>query len=146
MLPFVHANCFKSISLGEFPLGEWSDAGRTWVESDMVGSISDTFTTKSALETQKNTLLGQCTTKGNAVIAKVEERLNQRKAGLGAEFDKWCTDTFFCPMVRDISIQSRTNEIDQEIVRMKGWYKTNIEKCKQHFNYMHNTLSTHLCS
>ncbi len=142
----VHANCFKSLSLGEYPLGEWSDAGRTWVVTDTVGSFSDAFTTLSALQTQRDTLIDQCSTKGNAVIAEVRKRLNERKAGLGAEFDKTCTDLVFCPLVRDISIQSREREIDQEIGRMQVWYQASISRCEGHFNYMFNTLSPRICS
>ncbi len=145
-LPLAHANCFQSVSLGEYPLGEWSDAGRTWVVSDTVGSFSDAFTTLSALQTQKTALLGECSTKGNAVIAAVEKRLNARRANLGAEFDQTCTDSFFCPMIRDITIQSREDEIDREIGRMQAWYGLSIDKCKSHFNYAFNTLSSSLCA
>ncbi len=141
----AHANCFKSASLGEYPLGEWSDAGRTWVVSDTVGSFSEAFTTRSALQSQRDTLTGECSTKGNAVIAAVEGRLNDRKAGLGAEFDRTCTEVF-CPMFRDISIQSREQEIDREIGRMKAWYNASIGRCEGHFNYMFNTLSPLMCS
>jgi len=145
-LPLVHANCFKLVSLGEYPLGEWSDAGRTWVVSDTVGSFSDAITTPSALKTQKDTLIAQCSTKGKAVIADVEQRLNKQKANLGPEFDKTCTDTIFCPLIRDISIQARESEIEQEIGRMQAWYQGSIERCKSHFNYMFNTLNPHLCA
>jgi len=145
MLPHVHADCFKSVSLGEYPLGEWSDAGRTWVVSDTVGSFSDAIKTQAALVENKNMLIAQCSTKGNAVIAAVEQRLNDRKAGLGAEFDAWCTDSLFCSMIRDITIQSREQEIDREISRMRSWYKFSIEKCGDHFNYTFNTLSPRLC-
>ena len=142
----AHAGCFGSVSLGEHPLGEWSDAGRTWVVSDTVGSFSDAFTTRSALKTQRDNLIGQCSTKGDAVIAEVEKRLNARRAGLGAEFDKTCTHPVFCPMFRDISIQSRENEIDAEISRMKSWYQASIDRCKAHFNFMFNTLSPRMCA
>ncbi len=142
----AHASCFNSVSLGEYPLGEWSDANRTWVESDTVGSFSDVVTTLSAARTQKDELVTQCSTKGNAVVAAVEKRLNDRKTGLGAEFDKTCTDSFICPMIRDISIQSREQEIDREIGRMQAWYEMNIGKCKGHFNYTFNTLSPLICS
>ncbi len=142
----AHANCFEQISLGEYPLGEWSDAGRTWVVSDTVGSFSDFVTTLSAAETQKDTLIGQCSEKGNAVIAEVEKRLNERKTGLGTEFDKTCTDSVICPMIRAITIQSQEREIDQEIGRMKSWYRAGIDRCERHFNYMFNTLSRLLCS
>ncbi len=142
----AHANCFKSVSLGEYPLGEWSDAGRTWVVSDTVGSFSDAFTTQSELRAQRDALIGQCSAKGNAVIAEVEKRLNERKADLGAEFDRTCTDLAFCPLVRDISIQSREREIDQEISRMQSWYRASIDRCEGHFNYMFNTLSPRICS
>lgn len=89
----------------------------------------------------ENTLLEQCSTKGNAVIAAVEQRLNKRKENLGAEFDEWCTDPLFCQMVRDLTIQSRENEIDREIGRMKAWYGLSIEKCVEHFNYAFSKLS-----
>ncbi len=145
-LPVVHAGCFQSLSLGAYPLGEWSDAGRTWVVSDTVGSFSDAFSTQSALEAQKNTLIAQCSTKGNAVIADVEQRLNARRAGLGAAFDATCTDSAFCPLVRDMTIKAREQEIDTEIGRMKSWYQASIEKCKGHFNYTFNTLSPRLCA
>ncbi len=142
----AQASCFKSISLGEYPLGEWSDAGRTWVVSDTVGSLSDTFTTLSAVRTQKDTLIDQCSEKGKAVIAEVERRLNERKVGLGAKFDRTCTDTVICPMIRDISIQAREHEIDSEIGRMQSWYRARIDQCEKHFNYTFNTLSPRLCS
>ena len=141
----AQATCFESVSLGEYPLGEWSDAGRTWVVSDTVGSFSDVVTTLSAAETQRDVLLDQCSEKGNAVIAEVERRLNERKAGLGAEFDRTCTDPVFCPMVRDITIRSREHEIDQEIGRMRSWYRASIGRCEEHFNYTFNTLSPRLC-
>jgi len=142
----VHANCFKSVSLGEYALGEWSDAGRTWVVSGTVGSFSDAFTTRSALQTQRDTLIDQCSTEGNAVISDVRKRLNDRRAGLGAEFDRTCTDAIFCPLVRDISIQSREHEIDQEIGRMQSWYQASIGRCKGHLNYTFTTLSPRICS
>jgi len=142
----AYATCFRSVSLGEYPLGEWSDAGRTWVVSDTVGSFSDVVTTLSAAETQRDILRDQCSEKGNAVIAEVEKRLNERKAGLGAEFDRTCTDPVFCPMVRDITIRSREHEIDQEIGRMRSWYRASINRCEEHFNYTFNTLSPRLCS
>ncbi|MCY4186539.1 MAG: hypothetical protein OXC82_10575 [Rhodobacteraceae bacterium] len=145
-LTVVHANCFQSVSLGEYPLGEWSDAGRTWVVSDTVGSFSDAITTQSALETHKNTLIAQCSTKGNAVIAAVEQRLNEKRAGLGAEFDRTCTNSLFCSMIRDITIQSREYEIDREIGKMKSWYKLSIEKCVMHFNYTFDVLNPRLCA
>ncbi len=145
MLPLVHANCFKSASLGEYPLGEWSDASRTWVESDTVGSFYDSFATQSALEEHKDTLIAQCSTKGNALKNTVAQRLNQRKANLAAEFDQWCTTEPICSMVRDITIRSGEQEIDQEIGRMQAWYDVRIEKCKGHFNYAFNTLNPRLC-
>ena len=142
----AHASCFPSVSLGQYGLGEWSDAGRTWVVSDTVGSFSDAVTTRSAAQTSRDTLIGQCSTKGNAVIAEVEKRLSARRAGLGAKFDRTCTDAVFCPMVRDITIQSQQQEIDQEIARMKSWYGASIDRCKGHFNYVFNTLSPLLCA
>ncbi len=145
-IPLVHANCFKSVSLGEYSLGEWSDAGRTWVESDTVGSFSDVITTQSALVTQRDNLVSQCSTKGKAVIAAVEQRLNKQKANLGPEWDAACGDETFCLMVRDISIRSREQEIDREIGRMQAWYQGSIERCKGHFNYAFNMLSPHLCA
>jgi len=145
-LPLVHANCFKSVSLGEYPLGEWSDAGRNWVVSDTVGSFSDVVTTQSVLKVEKDNLIAQCDTKGKAVIADVEKRLTERKTNLGTEFDKTCTDAIFCPMIRDITIQSHESDIDREIGRMKAWYGKSIEKCKNHFNYAFNLLNPRLCS
>ncbi len=142
----AQANCFNSVSLGEYPLGEWSDANRTWVVSDTVGSFSDVVTTLSAAETRRDALIEQCSTKGKAVVAEVERRLNDRKAGLGAEFDKTCDDPIICPMIRDISIRSRGQEIEREIGRMQAWYEMNIGKCKGHFNYTFNTLSPLICS
>ena len=142
----AHASCFNSVSLGEYPLGEWSDANRTWVESDTVGSFSDVVTTLSAAVTQRDALIQQCSRKGNALVAAVEKRLNDRKAGLGAEFDKTCDDLIICPMIRDISIRSREQEIEREIGRMQAWYEMNIGKCKGHFNYTFNTLSPLICS
>jgi len=141
----AQANCFKSVSLGEYPLGEWSDAGRTWVVSDTVGSFSDAITTQSALETQKDTLIAQCSTKGKAVIAAVEQRLNRQKANIGPEFDATCTVSPICLMIRDITIGSREYEIDQEIGRMQAWYQGSIGRCQSHFNYTFNTLSPRLC-
>ncbi|MCY3982505.1 MAG: hypothetical protein OXC72_05510 [Roseovarius sp.] len=143
---FVHASCFPSVSLGEYPLGEWSDAGRTWVISDTVGSFSDYFTTQSELETHKNTLMAECSTKGNEVIAAVEQKLNERKAGLGAEFDRTCTNTLICPMIRDITIQFQENEIESEIDRMKSWYESRIGMCQSNFNHVFNTISPYLCA
>ena len=142
----AQATCFESVSLGEYPLGEWSDAGRTWVVSDTVGSFSEVVTTLSAAETRRDVLLDQCSEKGNAVIAEVEKRLNERKAGLGAEFDRTCTDPVFCPMVRDITIRARQNEIDREVGRMTSWYRERIGRCEAHFGYMFDTLSPRLCS
>ncbi|MCY4258963.1 MAG: hypothetical protein OXC91_01695 [Rhodobacteraceae bacterium] len=142
----AHANCFPSLTLGDYPLGEWSDADRTWVVSDTVGSSSDYLTTQSAAQAHRDALLEECSTKGNAVIAEVEGRLNERKAGLGAEFDRTCTDMIFCPMVRDTAIQFQENEIDREIDRMKTWYQGRINSCKDHFNYRYNTLSPLICS
>jgi len=98
------------------------------------------------LETHKNTLIAQCSTKGNAVIAAVEQRLNEKRAGLGAEFDRTCTNSLFCSMIRDITIQSREYEIDREIGKMKSWYKLSIEKCVMHFNYTFDVLNPRLCA
>ncbi len=142
----AHANCFDSVSLGEYPLGEWSDAGRTWVVSDTVGSFSDAVTTRSAAQTQRDTLIGQCSTKGKAVMAEIERRLNAKKAGFGAEFDRTCTTFPICSMIRDISIRSREQEIEQEIGRMQAWYGVRIDRCEDHFNYTFNTLSPLMCS
>ncbi len=142
----AHASCFASVSLGEYPLGEWSDASRTWVESDSVGSFSDVVTTRSAAETERDALIEQCSTKGKAVVAAVETRLNTRRAGLGAEFDRTCTDAVICPMIRDISIKSREREIDREIGRMQAWYQMRIGNCEAHFKYTFNTLSPLMCS
>jgi len=142
----AHANCFKSVSLGEYSLGEWSDADRTWVVSGTVGSFSDVVTTRSAAETNRDTLITQCSTKGKEVIADIEKRLNKPRAGFAAEFDKSCTDSVICPMIRDITIQSRGYEIDREIGRMQAWYGASIERCKGHFNYTFNILSPRMCS
>ncbi len=142
----AQADCFPSVSLGEYPLGEWSDADRTWVVSDTVGSFSDVVTTRSEAATSRDTLIEQCSTKGNALITKVESRLNEKKAGLGAEFDEQCTDAVICPMIRDMTIESRENEIDREIDRMKSWYGGRIDRCRDHFNYKFNTLSPLMCS
>ena len=141
----AQADCFKSVSLGEYSLGEWSDAGRTWVVSDTIGSFSDVVTTVSAAQIHRDTLIGQCSTKGNAVIAEIERRLNEQKAGLGAAFDRECGDGIFCAMIREISIQSREYEINREIAKMKGWYQVSIERCEDHFNYTFDTLSPRMC-
>ena len=142
----VQADCFKSASLGEYPLGEWSDANRTWVVTDTVGSFSDAVTTLSALQTQKDTLINQCSTKGKAVITEVEKRLTERKAGIAAKFDRTCDNDFICPMIRDISIQSQEEEVDREIGRMQAWFEISINRCKGHFNYAFNILSPRICS
>ena len=142
----AQADCFPSVSLGEYALGEWSDADRTWVVSDTVGSFSDVVTTLSAAEANRDTLIEQCSTKGNAVIAEVERRLNEKKAGLGAAFDEWCTDSIICPMIRDMTIQSREHEINHEIGKMTSWYGVSIGRCEDHFRYTFNTLSPRLCS
>jgi len=143
----AHASsCFNSLPLGEFPLGEWSDANRTWVESDTVGSFSDTSESVSALRTQRDTLLKQCSEKAEALIDKVEKRLNDRKDNLGTEFDKTCTDPIICPMIRDTQILSQTQEIEREIGRMKSWFNSRINDCKDGVNYAFNILSPLMCS
>jgi len=142
----VQASCFKSVSLGEYPLGEWSDADRTWVESDTVGSFSEVVTTLSAAQTQRDLLSDQCSKKGKALIDAIEKRLIARKANVSVEFDRKCNDTFFCPMIRDISIRSQEREIESESGRMHLWYASRIDRCKEHFNYTFNILSPRLCS
>jgi len=145
-LPLVHANCFKSVALGEYAIGEVSDLGCTWVVSDTVGSFSDAITTQSALEAQRDVLIAQCSTKGKAVIADVEQRLNAQRPAFATEFDATCTTQPICSMVRDITIKSRNQEVDREIGRMQAWYTASIERCKGHFNYTFNILNPRLCA
>jgi len=142
----AHAACFPSITLGQFGLGEWSNADRTWVISDTVGDFSNRAGSRSELAQHKNRLVLSCDTKGKALIAQAETYFQGVKDDLSEEFDAACDAGPACSAMKSLWVQSETASIDDHVAKMRTWYQGNIKRCKRHFKGVYRASKNHLCS
>jgi len=144
----AYSACFPSISLGEYGLGEWSNADRSWVISATVGDYNDRVESKADLAKQRNKLVESCETKGNDLIKKAEDYFEAKRDNLASDYDDNCEEGDLCEdeTIRDLWIASETDAINDHIEEMKAWYKNNISSCKSHFKGVYNELVDKLCN
>jgi len=145
LLGLAWAACFPSITLGEFNLGEWSNADRTWVISDKVGDFNDRASSRSELRQHRNRLVRSCETKGQNLITQAETHFNGVKDGLSDSFNASCDAGALCGEFRVLWVQAETASIDDHVATMRTWYQDNIKKCKGHFRGTFNVLKKQVC-
>jgi len=146
LLPSAVFACFSSLSLGSYPLGEWSNGDGTWTISDTVGDGDDRATSKEELLADRDQHVVSCETKGKNLISKAENYFQTRINGLAAEFDASCTAGPFCPVFRTLWVEQETSAINAHVANMRTWYQDRIESCKSHFNTQYGQLVGYLCS
>lgn len=88
--------CLKKATLGEFHLGEWSDADRTFFISDTVGNVNRKVSAKNLKKRYKK-LLRQCDKKARRLIIQGEDHFPEQARQLRAwylEGAELCKESF----------------------------------------------------